>query len=86
MRRMRKVMKTKLNGPSLMKAVNIWVVSVLLRHPAYFVDWTNAKLAKLDRSTRKKFNMDGGPHPSVGVARLYLFRNEFRRGSISVEV
>ena len=42
-RRLRKVLKTKLNGQNLARGINTWPVS-LLRYPAGFVKWRKSKL------------------------------------------
>lgn len=58
-----------------MKAINICAV-LLLRYSTDFVEGTKFELVNLDRRTRKEFNLNGGHHPRVGVARLYLPRKE----------
>ena len=51
-RRLRKVLKSKLNGGNLVRGVNTWAVS-LLRHSAAFVSWRKSELQAMDRKTRK---------------------------------
>ena len=61
-RRLRKVLKSKLNGGNLFRGVNTWAVS-LLRYSASFVSWRKSELQAIDRKTRKLFTIYGGLHP-----------------------
>ena len=56
-RRLRKVLKSKLNGGNLVRGVNTWEVS-LLRYSAAFVSWRKNELQAIDRKTRKLFTID----------------------------
>ena len=47
-RRLRKVLKSKLNGGNLVCGVNTWAVS-LLRYSAAFVSWRKSELQAIDR-------------------------------------
>ena len=47
-RRIRKVLKSKLNGGNLVRGVNAWAVS-LLRYSAAFVSWRKSELQAIDR-------------------------------------
>ena len=49
---MRKILKSKLNGGNIIKAINSWAVPVV-RYTAGIMDWTQAELEDLDRKTRK---------------------------------
>ena len=62
-RRLRKLLKSKLNGGNLVCGVNSWAVS-LLRYSAAFVSWRKSKLQAIDRRTRKLFTIYGALHPS----------------------
>ena len=53
-RRLRKVLKSKLNGANLVRGVYTWAVS-LLRYSAGFVSWKKSELQAIDRKTRKLF-------------------------------
>ena len=55
-RRLRKVLKSKLNGRNLVREVNTWAVS-LLRYSAAFVSWRKSELQAIDRKTRKLFTI-----------------------------
>ena len=50
--RLRKVLKSKLNGGNLVHGVNTWAVS-LLRYSAAFISWRKSELQAIDRKTRK---------------------------------
>ena len=61
-RRLRKVLKTKLNGGNLVRGVNTWAVS-LIRYSAAFVSWRKSELQAIDRKNRKLFTIYGALHP-----------------------
>ena len=83
-RRLRKVLKSKLNGGNLVRGVNTWTVS-LLRYSAAFVSWRKSELQAIDRKTRKLFTIYGALHPKSDVDRLYIPRKKGGRGLISIE-
>ena len=83
-RRLRKVLKSKLNGGDLVRRVNTWAVS-LLRFSAAFVSWRKSELQAIDRKTRKLFTIYGSLHPKSDVDRLYKPRKERGRGLVSIE-
>ena len=78
-RRIRKVLKSKLNGGNLVHGINTWAVS-LLRYSAAFVSWQ-----AIGTKTRKLFTIYGALHPKSDVDRLYLPRKEGGRGLTSIE-
>ena len=82
-RRVKKCLKSKLNGGNMVKAINTWAVS-LMRYSAGIVEWTKADLDVTDRKTRKLMTMYGMLHPRSNVIRLYLPRSEGGRGLLSV--
>ena len=55
-RRLRKFLKSKLNGENLVRGVNTWEVS-LLRYSAAFASWRKSELHAIDRKTRKLFTI-----------------------------
>ena len=83
-RRLRKVLKSKLNDGNLVHGVNTWGVS-LLRYSAAFVSWRKSELQALDRKTRKLFMIYRALHPKSDVDRFYIPRKEGGRGLISIE-
>ena len=82
-RRLRKVLKSKLNGGNLVHGVNTWAV-FLIRYSAAFVSWRKSELQAIDRKTRKLFTMYGALHPKSDVDKLYVPRKEGGRGLISI--
>ena len=83
-RRLRKILKSKLNGGNLVRGVNTWAIS-LLRYSAAFVSWRKSELQAIDRKTRKLLTIYGALHPKSDVDRLYIPRKEGGRGLISIE-
>ena len=71
-RRLRNVLKSKLNGENLVRGVNNWAVS-LLRYSAAFVSWRKSELQAIDRKTRTLFTVYGALHPKSDVHRLYIY-------------
>ena len=55
-RRVRKILKSKLNGMNSISAINYRAVSVV-RYGAGIIKWTKEELEKLDRKTRKLLTM-----------------------------
>ena len=69
-RRLRKVLKSKMNAGNVVCGVNTWSVS-LLRYSAAFGSWRKSELQAIDRKTRKLFTIYGALHPKSDVDRLY---------------
>ena len=82
--RLKKVLKTKLNGGNLVQGVTTWAVS-LLRYSAAFIIWKKCELQAIDRKTRKLFTIYGGLHPQSDAGRLYIPRKDGGRGLIAIE-
>ena len=82
-RRIRKVLKSKLNGGNLVREINTGAVS-LLRCSAAFVSWKNSELQAIDRKTRKLFTIYGAIHPKSDVDRLHIPKKEGEKGLISI--
>ena len=61
-KRLKAVLKSKLNSGSTVKAINSWAVPVI-RYNAGIVDWMNSELRNIDRKTRKVLNMYRALHP-----------------------
>ena len=74
-RRLRKVLKSKLNGGNLVHGVNTWAVS-LLRYSAAFVSWRKSELGAIDRKTRKLFTVNGALHRKSDADRIYIPRKK----------
>ena len=72
-RRIRKILKSKLNGGNIMSAINSRAVS-LVRYGACITRWSKNKLRALDRKTRKLLTIYRSLHPQADVDRLYVKR------------
>ena len=83
-RRLRKVLKSKLNGRNLVRGVNTCAVS-LLRYSTAFVSWSKSELQAIDRKNRKLFTIYGALHPNSDVNRLSIPTKEVGRRLISIE-
>ena len=83
-RRIRKVLKSRMNGWNLVCGVNTWAV-FLLRYSAAFVNWRKSELHAIVRKTRKLFTIYGALHPNSDVDRLYIPRKEGGRGLLSIK-
>ena len=83
-RRIKKVLKSKLNSENLVCGVNTWSVS-LLRYSAAFGSWRKSELQAIDRKTRKLFTIYEALHPKPDVDRSYIPRKEGGRGLIAIE-
>ena len=70
-KKVKKILKPKLNGGNLVRGVNTWAMSVL-RYSAAFISWTECKLQAIDRKTGKLFTIYGGLHAKSDVDRLYI--------------
>ena len=83
-RRVRKIVKTKLNGRNIVKGINTWAIPVL-RYSAPFLSWTKTELQSIDGKTRKLLTMHNGLHPRSDVDRLYIPRKVGGRGLANAE-
>ena len=72
-RRLRKVLRSKLNGGNLVRGVNTWAVP-LLRHSTAFVSWSKSELQAIDRKARNLSTIYAAVHPKSDVDRLYISR------------
>ena len=84
LQRVKKLLKSQLDGKSTFQAINTWAVPVI-RYSAGILDWTKNELQDLDRKTRKKLKLSGSHHPQADVDRLYIPRKAGGRGLQSVE-
>ena len=55
-RRVRKILKSKLNGDNVINAINTRAVAII-RYGAGIIKWTKEELRNIDRKTRKLMNM-----------------------------
>ena len=75
-RKLRNVLKSKLNGGNLVYGLNTWEVS-LSRYSAAFVSWRKRELQVIDRTIRKLFTIYGDYTLSqMETDYLYLEKKE----------
>ena len=67
-RRLKKVLKSKLNGRNLARGIKTRAVS-LLRTSAAYVSWRKSEVQVIDRKTRNLFTFYGALHPKSDVDR-----------------
>ena len=73
MKRLKLLLKSKLNGRNLFHAINSWAVTVV-RYSAAFIGWTKEETQEMDRRTRKLLVQYKALHPKSNVTRLYMQR------------
>ena len=78
-KRVRKMVKTKLNGRNIVNGINTRAIPVL-RYSAPFLGWAKTKLQSINGKTRKLLTMHNGLHPRSDVDRLYIPRKVGERG------
>ena len=71
LRRLRLILRSKLNGRNRVTAINTWVVSVM-RYRAGILKWNKDELKSLDRKTRTFMTIHGALHPKRDFDRVYL--------------
>lgn len=77
-RRVKKVIRSKLNGGNMVRVINSWAVS-LLRYSGGVVRWTKVELMNLDRKTRKLLIIQDALHARANGSRLYLMRSVVKK-------
>ena len=83
-RKVRNILKSKLNGGNIVSAINSRAVSIV-RYGAGVISWTKMELEELDRRTRKLMTIYRAHHPKAGVNRQYLQRCKGGRGLLGLE-
>ena len=74
-RRLRLILKSKLNGKNKITVINTWAVAIF-RYGAGVIDWKESELKSVDRKTRKTLTMYGAMHPKGDVEREHIKRKE----------
>ena len=76
-RRVRKILKSKLNSNNMIQAINSRALS-LIRYGAGIIKWTVEELKEVDRKTRKLLNIHRALQctSQANDDRLYLKRKE----------
>ena len=73
-RRLRPILKSKLNGKNKIQAINTWAVA-LLRYGAGIINWKVDELKKMDRTMRKTLTMCRALHLKSDIDQLYRSEN-----------
>ena len=84
LRRIRKILKSKLNGGNIVSAIHSRAV-LLVRYGAGIIRWSKDELRTLDRKTRKLLKIYRSLHLQADVDRLYVKRAQGGRSLISIE-
>ena len=82
--RVKKILKSGLNGKHSTQAINTWAVPVV-RYGAGIINWTVAELRQMDTKTRALLRLHRAHHPQGDVDRLYVNRKRGGRGLQSIE-
>ena len=83
-RKLKKVLKSKLNGGSLVQGVITWTVS-LLRYSVAFISETKCELQAIFRKNRLLFTIYEELHPKSDVDRFYIPRKDGGRSLTAIE-
>ena len=83
-RRVKMLLRSKLNGGNVISGMNIWTVDII-RYGTGVLDWKNEEWKSIDIKTRKLRTMNGILHLRANVGRLLLAREKGRRGLIICE-
>ena len=65
-KRLRLILKSKLNGKNKIQTINTWAVA-LLRYGAGVINWKVDELKMMDRTIRKTLTMYGALHPKSDI-------------------
>ena len=84
LRRIKKLLETKLYSRNLIKGINTWTVP-LVRYSGPFLKWTREELQQMDQRARKLMTMYKALHHRDDVDRLYVSRKESGRGLAGIE-
>ena len=84
-RRLRLILKSKLNGKNKIEEINTWAVA-LLGYGAGIINWKVDEMKRMDKTTKETLIMYGALQPKSDIDRLYLERKHGGRGLISIEM
>ena len=84
LRRIKKLLETKLNTRNLIKGINTWAVP-RVRYSGPFLKWTRDELKQMDQRIRKLMTMHKALYSRDDVDRLYVSRKEGGRGLTNIE-
>ena len=80
--RIKKILKTKLNGKNIITAINSFAMPAL-SYGFAILDWSITELDEIDRNTRKLLKKFHILHNKSDIHRLYIPRRESGRGLLS---
>ena len=83
-RRLRLILRSKLNGKNKIEAINSWAVAIM-RYGVVVLEWRFDELKELHGKTQKLLTMHKGLLPKSDVDRLCVSRKEGGRGLMSCE-
>ena len=83
-KRVRAVLKSKLNGRNVINAIDIWAVATVW-YGVGIINQNQGESDKIDRQTRKLLNMHRVLHPRSSVDSLYIPRTQGSRRLPSVK-
>ena len=84
-RRLRLILKSKLNGKNKIEEINTWAVA-LLGYGAGIINWKVDEMKRMDKTTKETLIMYGALQLKSDIDRLYLERKHGGRGLISIEM
>ena len=84
LRRVCKVLETKLNDGNIIKGINTWAIP-LLRYSTASINWNCAELIQLDQRIMNLMTIHNALHPKSKVDGLYIPKKEGGRGLQGVE-
>ena len=84
LRRLRKILKSGLQGKNCFEAINTWAVPIT-RYGAGIITWTKTELQAIDVKTRKLLTLHRAHPPKGDADRLYVNRKQGGRGLQSIE-
>eukprot|EP00957_Ditylum_brightwellii_P070360 5345489-Ditylum_brightwellii.AAC.1 len=82
--RLRKILKSGMNGGNIMTAICAYAVQVL-HYTFGIMKWTKGELKNMDVKTRKLLMTHGFLHPKASTHRLYLHCSRGGRGLTGLE-
>ena len=82
-RRLKLLLKSKLNAGNLFLGINSWAVAIV-RYSAALIDWNKEEIDDMDRKTRNLLRIYKALHKKSNINRLYMKRKEGGRGLISI--
>ena len=84
LRRIRKLLETKITCRNLIKGINTWAVP-RVGYSGPFLKWSRDELKQMDQRTRKLMTKHKALHPRDDIGRLYVSRKEEGRGLAGIE-